>query len=351
MEVVGGIGGDVGGQTGYKVPGLLRTAGKGNGCAKRAAQDATDVNLRSRGAGQLVVAVATVQMPFRAEVVVNTDNGEVIALGDGDIGFKALLVNAVASATSKSTCDGGPGAAGVVSRRHQGPQLLNGGINSNPSGIQALCVVICSIESENSGAHVCARNGPFDGRRVLPAEALIVEKEVGLAAKNRLRNDGTADSAPKTVVMEAGDRSSGSIVVPGVSIESVVQIIFVSGAVPSVGAALGDHLDLRTGGIVEVRGLVSRVDFEFFDAVGGSGHHTCWDTARIAATAKTGAGRDSRGIAAEARRIDLHAAIHVVGVVAAIEHEGALIDHGAGHAAVRGYTRLQSNEGADIATD
>src|SRR5712692_2434912 len=65
VEVVGGIGSDVGGQTSHEVPGLLRTAGKGNRSAKGVAgEDATDVHLRSGGAGQLVVAIASIEVPL-----------------------------------------------------------------------------------------------------------------------------------------------------------------------------------------------------------------------------------------------------------------------------------------------
>ena len=49
-------------------------------------------------------------------------------------------------------------------------------------------------------------------------------------------------------------------------------------------------------------------------------------------------------IAGEARGVDLHAAVHVIGVLAAIEHEAALVDDRAGHAAVGRDARLQGHE-------
>lgn len=51
----------------------------------------------------------------------------------------------------------------------------------------------------------------------------------------------------------------------------------------------------------------------------------------------------------ERRRVDCHAAVHVVGVLAAVEHEGALIDDCTGNAAIRGNTGLEGNEGGGVA--
>ncbi len=47
MEVVGGIGGNVGGQPGNEIPRLLRTVGNRSGCAQRVARKETaDIGLR-----------------------------------------------------------------------------------------------------------------------------------------------------------------------------------------------------------------------------------------------------------------------------------------------------------------
>src|SRR4030095_409308 len=56
-------------------------------------------------------------------------------------------------------------------------------------------------------------------------------------------------------------------------------------------------------------------------------------------------------IASEGWRVDVHTAIHIVGVLAPIEREGALVDDRASDAAVRGNSGLQGHKGRDVAID
>src|ERR1700686_78176 len=65
VEVVGSIGRDVGGQAGYEVPRLLGATGNGCGCPELVAREhATDINLGSRRARQLVITIAGIEVPL-----------------------------------------------------------------------------------------------------------------------------------------------------------------------------------------------------------------------------------------------------------------------------------------------
>src|SRR6266705_463237 len=155
----------------------------------------------------------------------------------------------------------------------------------------------------------------MDGCRVGPTEALIVSKEISFPTKNGLADNGTAHRPAKAAVPVRGQLCAVCIVV-----------------------TLRDHLHLRAGRTVEVRSLVGGVDLKFLNAIDGRRHH-----ARGSATDLILDYAASR-IVPEAWRIYLHAAVHVIGVLAAIEQERALVHHGASHAAVRGDAGLQSDE-------
>ncbi len=107
---------------------------------------------------------------------------------------------------------------------------------------------------------------------------------------------------------------------------------------PGIRAALCDYLNLRACRAIEIRSLVGGIHFEFLDAVEWRRHNTGWSaTDRVRDDA-------SRWVAGEARGINLHAAIHVIGVLAAIKHESALVDHGSSDAAIGRNARLQGHK-------
>ena len=58
--------------------------------------------------------------------------------------------------------------------------------------------------------------------RLRKAEALVVRKEVGLAAQNFLGDDWAADGAAEAAVVETRIRDAVEVVLPGVGIEIVV---------------------------------------------------------------------------------------------------------------------------------
>src|SRR5204863_5090139 len=101
------------------------------------------------------------------------------------------------------------------------------------------------------------------------------------------------------------------------------------GAVNLVATALGYQLYLSSGGAIEVRGLIVRPDFEFLNTVHGGRHHACWGAAARAASRRGSRDQDvhktTRGVAREAGRVRVLCAVHVAGVVAAVQHEGILI--------------------------
>ena len=187
-------------------------------------------------------------------------------------------------------------------------------------------------------SHVRRRDGLLEGYRVIPAESLVVSKEIGLSAQNVLRDDRAATRSAEAVVVITGQRCAAEIVVKRVCVEIIVEIIFVSAAMPGIRAALGDHLNLCAGGAIEVRGLVGGIYLELFNAVERRGH----DAGRTAANL---IGNDTTGrITREARGVDLHAAVHVIRVLAAIEHERALVNDRTGHATIGRDTGLQGYE-------
>src|SRR5947199_4995378 len=116
------------------------------------------------------------------------------------------------------------------------------------------------------------------------AEALVVHKEVGLAAKNFLGNERSAKSeseatevitgktARRRVAVYAGNLGI-VVILPGIRRPVVVFVVLISGAVERIGSALGHDLDFRVGRTVEVGSLIRGVDLELLDAVGRSRHH------------------------------------------------------------------------------
>src|SRR5689334_24295082 len=114
---------------------------------------------------------------------------------------------------------------------------------------------------------------------------------------------------------------------------------------PRIGSALGYDLYLRSGGTVEIRRLIRGIDFKLLDAIQRSRHYTGRTAPDLVRDRATGR------IAGETGRVHLHAAIHVVGVLTAIEHEGALVDDRASDAAIRRNARLQSHEGGCVAAN
>ena len=161
-----------------------------------------------------------------------------------------------------------------------------------------------------------------NGLGVGEIETFVIEKEVGLAAKNFLRDKRAANRPAITAVMEAGNRNVVEVILPAIGRPVVVFIIFVSRAVPGIGSALGDHLHLGTGGTIEIGGLAGGIYFELLDAILRSGQN-----ARSATHARSAhrwsyailIGNTPSRVAGEALRVYVHAAVHVVGVVAAIE--------------------------------
>src|SRR5437868_14771888 len=113
-----------------------------------------------------------------------------------------------------------------------------------------------------------------------------------------------------------------------------------------IGAALGHYLHLSAGRVVEVGRLVRCIDFEFFHAIRRSRH----DAGGRAYAGKL-AGDTPGRISSEARRIDVHTSVHIVGVVAPIELEARLINYCAGDAAIWTNSRLKRDESADVATE
>src|SRR5579872_5308232 len=98
MEIVRRVAGDVSGESSYQVPGNLRAIRERCRSAKRGAgEEAAHIHLIVGRTYQLVIAIATVEMPFCAEVVIHTNHAEVVALRYGEVGFESLNVNAVAA--------------------------------------------------------------------------------------------------------------------------------------------------------------------------------------------------------------------------------------------------------------
>src|SRR6185369_12512712 len=99
-----------------------------------------------------------------------------------------------------------------------------------------------------------------------------------------------------------------------------------------------DHLDLTADGTGEVRRLVEGGNLDFLDALNGSGHNPGRATTGLASAGASEVG-DVAGIVAG----------HVIGVVAAIQHEDVLVGESSGRHAARRGTRLQHRQGGHVA--
>ena len=153
--------------------------------------------------------------------------------------------------------------------------------------------------------------------------------------------------------MVAGLGRSRDVVVEAVGAPSVVQVILIRSTMPLVRAALCHHLNLSARRTVKVGRLIVRSHLEFFDTVRRRRHNS----GRTSATWAPAWGRASHygvyqaagWVARKAGSVGVLGAVHVAGVIAAIEHKGVLILVRAPHASVRSDSGLQSHKRADIA--
>ena len=117
-----------------------------------------------------------------------------------------------------------------------------------------------------------------------------------------------------------------------------------------VGAALCHDFDFGARRTVEVSGLIRGVDLELFHAICGSGHHAGrFVVTRVLSGNATGRIADCVG--GDTGSVHAAGAVHIIGIVAAVQREVVLVDNGSRNAAVRPYARLQFDEGVDVATD
>src|ERR1700687_3606639 len=321
----------------------------GNPCTQCVlGEEAPYVHLIGSGLNQLVVAVAGSEMPLCTKVVIQTCDCKIGGVGERNVGLESLFIDPVA------VCPRQAAASRVIRQRLElVPHLRNQGIDSDASGITSggsgrttihsgIQVVLHAPKRKDTRAHARCRNRHLVGGRVLPTEALVIGKEIGLSSQNALWNDRPATGGAKAVVVIARQRCTGEVILPGVGIKLIVKIILVGGAMPGISAALGDHLNLRARGIIEVSGLVGGIDFKFLDAVNGGGQDAGGSAVKLVSNDTT------RRIAAEAWGVDRHTAVHIISVLAAIEHEGALVSDRASHASVGGNAWLQGHKGAAV---
>src|SRR5262249_16384111 len=128
-------------------------------------------------------------------------------------------------------------------------------------------VVLDTTEVEDPEAHVAGGNAALDVGRADEAAAFVVDEEEGLVFPDR-----TTHAATEAVVAESGILAVGRITVPGVGVQDVVLQIFVRGAVISVAAAAGDHLDFAASGTREAGARIGGDDAKFLEAFNRSGH-------------------------------------------------------------------------------
>ena len=136
------------------------------------------------------------------------------------------------------------------------------------------------------------------------------------------------------------------VIIPGVGVESVVEVILVHTAVPAVGAARRHQFHLRARRVVKVGRLVRRIDLGFLDAVRGGRHNSAGRPIQCAV-----GGGDAGWITRKGggtRVIDAVVAVHIAGVVAAVQQIGVVVVIGPSHAAVRAHAGLQGREGGHI---
>ena len=115
MDVVGDVGGNIGGQICRQEPGNLRPRGQRGGCA------ASDGVLTVGRADQFEIAVAAVEVPPGSEVMIHASDTEVAGLRNGHVPGEDADVapcRAVVAATQAV-------ATGSVRQRNGGPHLGN----------------------------------------------------------------------------------------------------------------------------------------------------------------------------------------------------------------------------------
>src|SRR5215472_1603481 len=109
------------------------------------------------------------------------------------------------------------------------------------------------------------------------------------------------------------------------------------------GSALGNHFNLGAPGAIEIGGLAGGIHLKLLDAVLRRG-----DYARRGAGPVELARHTSGRVAGIAHGVYAHVAVHVVGVVTAIQREVVLVIKGAGNGAVSAHARLQRDESAGV---
>src|SRR5690242_7277685 len=135
------------------------------------------------------------------------------------------------------------------------------------------------------------------------------------------------------------------LVLPCVRIPIIIQVVLVHRAVLRVCTTLCYNLNLGTRRAVEVCSLICGVDLKFFQTIRRRGDNA----RRTGSYASTLISNSASRITGESGGVDAHAAIHVVGILAAVKLETALIDDCSGNTSIRANTGLECHEGADVA--
>src|SRR6516225_1450519 len=190
-----------------------------------------NIYLLRAGVLQVVVAIATHEMPLIAEVVVDARHPEIRSLRDRQVGGETQDINSVAPAE--------PAPAGFVRQRHVLiPELLDHRIDADAPRVagtsrtlswsighpvvrhgKRVQVVSDATKGQQPQTHCRRRNCPLNGSGVgAKAEAFVVAEEIRLATQNLLGNDGAADRPAETVEVETGDRRTGEVVLPGIRV-------------------------------------------------------------------------------------------------------------------------------------
>src|SRR5690242_17402539 len=107
VEIVCGVRGDIGGQTSYQIPRLLRPVGSGSGLAERIArEEAADIGLTTRCSLQPIETITAAEVPLRTKVVVAASDSKMGGIRFREIGAEGLFVYAVAAARTSKTATG-----------------------------------------------------------------------------------------------------------------------------------------------------------------------------------------------------------------------------------------------------
>ena len=93
MEIVGGVGADVGGQPRRPQKCLLRKTGlRSRGAERVAGEEAADIDLSIGGRLQLVPTIARHEVPLGRKIVVHAPHCELAGRGLGNVGRESLNV-------------------------------------------------------------------------------------------------------------------------------------------------------------------------------------------------------------------------------------------------------------------